>query len=138
MSNHLEIKGDVEYIHLPDGDHFGYCHHCKKNKLKLTVRFHEGMCSDWIEVICPHCKKVIWIAELTSMGLEDEKGFKRVCKDGRVLINDNTKCKVCKKPTNRFDCESYWFDKNKISCVCSEKCEEKEKILEEEDEQFDC
>lgn len=115
--------GPVEFLHWPTiGEDwcFSFCRRCNRTKRKLRIEFHEGIVSDWIKVICPSCDKTIWVAELTSDEEDMQKGFKRLRDEGRVLIKDNAKCAVCKKPTNYYDCAIYRLDDKYF---CSERCE---------------
>ena len=140
MSEHMSITGECEFFHLPTDEEggFAFCHYCKKVKQKLTIEIHQGMVSDYIQCICPHCKKTIWVAELTNPYDEDDKltnsydeydesmklpkKWKAIGSDGRVIIKDDKKCCICKKPTNHYDSEMVQYG-NKISkYFCSDKC----------------
>ena len=134
MSEHLSIKGKIEYLHSAYDEEgaFTFCHHCKKTLKTAIVELHEGIAKDSIVMKCPKCKKSIWFASLTNSKKTLEKGFKNdsVDKGGRTLIFNNHKCNICKKPTNRFDGYAHTFnEKNKMVCYCSEKCWKKKKDL---------
>ena len=123
MSEHITIKGNIEFDHLPEGEEgsFTFCNRCKKTKRKCIIHIHQGICSEWMEFVCPRCKKTIWVTEF----------------DKREAVKDDKKCSVCKKPTNHYDCVSHsisWNKKRKKheDYFCSEKCE---KIWEKKYEQ---
>jgi hypothetical protein len=123
MSEHIEITGECNYIHMPLGEKggFTYCHHCNKTLRKLSLTLHEGFASDWIQAVCPVCQKTIWIAGLTTDPKEKEYKKDHGCKH---LVIDDLKCIICKKKTNRFDCYAYTYgDKDKIYPRCSAKCD---------------
>lgn len=108
---------------------FTYCPRCKKVCDSLKIELHQGWVSEYIQVICPTCKKTIWVADLTTNEEEypDANGMKYIVK------NDLT-CSVCRKKTNRFDCAcmstSFGKDKKmKKKVYCSPKCS---KVLDKE------
>lgn len=116
MSEHLGIKGNIEYYHLPYGEKgsFSYCHHCKRTCDKALVEFHQGWVNDWIKFVCGHCKKTIWVSQLCS-----EEDFS--AEERRKMVEDNLKCIVCLKPTNSYDMDCYTIDDNEeIVGLCSE------------------
>ena len=67
MSEHLSIEGECDFYHLPMDEEggFAFCHRCKKVKNKLKIELHQGI-NDYIQCICPSCKKTIWVANLTK------------------------------------------------------------------------
>jgi len=139
MSEHISVTGEVDFQHLPMDEEggFAFCHYCNKVKNKLTIEIHQGIVHDYIQCICPKCKKTIWVAELTNSYNDPDlkKGdegydefmkipnkYKTIGDDGRVIIHDNKKCHVCKKPTNHYDCEMIRFGDKRDKYFCSEKC----------------
>ena len=151
MSEHMSITGECEFDHMPSDweGGFAFCHHCKKVKNKLKIELHQGIAHDYIQCICPSCKKTIWVAELTNSYNEiDEKdavGFEVSNKlpkkwksigDGRVIIKDNKICHVCKKPTNHYDCVMIQYNPKckRGKYFCSNKCCNKFEKLEREKE----
>jgi hypothetical protein len=140
MSEHMSIKGKVNYWHLPYRERgFSYCKHCKDFCDQLEVSFNEGWFSDWMQVNCGRCKKAIWVCNFVNDPRIDNLYSKqqrdkliKKCKknphelDGmRIFIKDNKKCAVCKKPTNHYDCfSSGGLVKNtKYEYWCSRKCD---------------
>jgi hypothetical protein len=121
MSEHMSVTGKCEFYHIPMDEDWGfaYCKRCKKIKQSLIVEFHQGIVSDYTQVICPTCKKTMWIAELTTR----EEDYPKTNK-GRFHPKDDKKCKVCKKPTNHFDCAAVIWGKTDIY-LCSGKCYKK-------------
>jgi hypothetical protein len=120
MSEHMTVKGKIDFHHLPMDEEgsFSYCHHCNKSLGTLWIELHQGIVHDWTLARCPLCKKAIWTAELTT----DEEDYP---KSGgyRHTIKEKRKCVMCGKATNEFDCSSYSFGKrNKIMCYCTERC----------------
>jgi len=55
MSEHLSITGPCDFFHMPMDEEggFAFCHHCKKVKKALVIELHQGICSDYIQCICP-------------------------------------------------------------------------------------
>lgn len=132
MSEHFTVTGDVDFYHWPYDEDYGmaYCSRCKKVKNKLSVEFNQGWLSRWIRVICPTCKKTMYVSKLTSEEDEGTNGWQQ-------RIVDNKKCSVCKKPTNKYDSYSegtlYFYGKKKIDYIlCSKKCNSKWKKIEQE------
>lgn len=128
MSEHMAIKGKIEFQHLPydwEGG-FAYCNRCKDVCEKAIIELHQGATADWIQFICSKCNKTIWIASLY-----DEKGEEA----SKVLIKDDKKCCICGKPTNHYDCvmncmgtnnpklfdRKFIYGKDTVY-VCSKKC----------------
>ena len=155
MSEHTLIKGNVEYLHLPyrEKNGFTYCNHCKTFCDKLEIQFNEGWLSDWMQVNCGKCHKVIWVCEFNHYprrdvftSEEELKRLKKLSKEDlqneligvRTFPTNDKKCTICGKPTNYYDCysQSYFgLDKHKNGkvkdrIVCSSKCE---KELEKRD-----
>lgn len=98
MSEHMEITGKIDYIHLPYGDEgsFAYCHFCKKQLSTMTIGLHNGLLGDWIEVKCTNCKQVIWVASFGENKEEHDIGrFRRITHD--------KKCYTCKKKTDYYN-----------------------------------
>lgn len=119
MSEHIGVKGKVEFYHLPYREYDGFtaCKNrecCEKGDFtdKLIIEFHEGFLTDWMQVICGRCKKTIWVANLNGR---------------RKQVKNNKKCEFCKKPTNQYDCFYYGscgiYKKGKTYYICSKKCD---------------
>jgi hypothetical protein len=152
MSEHMSITGPIDFQHLPyeEKGSFSYCHRCNTAKRKLTLELHQGWSGDWIKALCPGCKKTIWVAELknsycfekdwdkTHKHTEDcevmPKGFEAYSENCRVLINDNKKCAVCKKPTNHYDCAciTYNMKRKRPIYLCSNKCYNKRDKMDQQ------
>jgi hypothetical protein len=130
MSEHTELKGNIEYLHMPyQKEGFSYCKRCKKFVTKASITFHEGFASEWCEFRCEHCKHVIWVCEFGYKGDgDDDTGV-------RIMIKDDQKCAVCKKPTNHYDCVAYGGRTNskKTNYWCSKKCYDKDRKKEEKE-----
>ena len=114
MSEHMFIKGEVDYYHLPLDELGGltWCQFCKKTMKVAEIGLHNGIANDWIEMRCPKCKKSVWVAELCDM---------------KVLKLDK-KCNECGKKTGDHNCYSMSYSMNKGSKVqyhCSKKCNDK-------------
>ena len=130
MSEHMSIKGKCEFFHMPEDEEggFAFCHYCGKVKQSLVIELHQGIVNDYIQCICPHCKKTIWVAELTNSHDEKDelmklpRGWRTLGDNGRVIIKDNKKCHTCKKPTNHYDCDIMQYGKKREKYFCSEKC----------------
>ena len=140
MSEHMSIKGKVDYWHIPYREEgFTWCRRCKQFCSNLEVCFHEGWLGDWMEVNCGKCKKAIWacgfknLPDKFSKWKDDKKNLDKdrnedIELDGvKLFIRDNKKCAICKKPTNRFDCSACGGNirHKKTSYWCSRKCNEK-------------
>lgn len=123
MSEHFCIEGHCEFWHLPEDEPWGmaFCNRCKKIKSRLIVEFHQGISNDWIKVKCFRCKKTMWVAELTT---PEEDGFGG---GRRIVMKDDRKCFICKKPTNQWDCYCLSFvgKNNRMRVICSDKCNKK-------------
>ena len=102
MSEHLSIKGKVNYWHLPYDEEgaFSYCHHCKRTCDNAEISLHNGIVNDWIQLSCGHCKKTIWVSQLCA----DKDHCSEKC---REMIKDNEKCIICECPTNTYDMDCY-------------------------------
>ncbi len=130
MSEHMSIKGKCEFFHIPMDEEggFAFCHYCKKVKQSLIIEFHQGIGNDYIQCVCPHCKKTIWMAELTNSHDDNDEFYKLPKKwrtigdDGRVIIKDDKKCSTCKKPTNHYDCAIVQCGNKRDKYFCSAKC----------------
>ncbi|MCK9429464.1 MAG: hypothetical protein M0R17_05630 [Candidatus Omnitrophica bacterium] len=133
MSEHTEIKGECNYLHIPYREEgFSYCRNCKKFSDKLEVQFNEGWMSDWMEVRCGKCYKTIWVCEFKDKHSIEMKNKKYKDKEDnnkegmRIFVKDDEKCEVCKKPTNHYDCLSSGFfglyNHGKEFYICSNKC----------------
>lgn len=114
MSEHMSIKGVVDFWHLPY-DWKGckglvYCERCKKVSDNVKIKLDEGF---YVSVICGFCNKTIWTGQVLNP---------------RFVIDD-LKCSVCKKKTNDCDCAmiSSCFVKDKLinMIACSGKCAKK-------------
>ena len=96
MSEHMSIEGECEFFHSPMDEEggFAFCHYCNKVRSSLIIELHQGIVHDYIQCICPHCKKTIWVAELTN-SYGKEEGLTKLSKkwetigDGRVIIKDD-------------------------------------------------
>jgi hypothetical protein len=121
MSEHTELKGNINYIHQPYQENgFSFCKRCRKFVTKASITFHEGFCSEWCEFRCEHCKHVIWVCEFGIKEDGDEVGI-------REMVKDDQKCSVCGKKTNHYDCIAYGgkTGSKKNNYWCSKKCYDK-------------
>jgi len=109
MSEHMKIKGKVDYWHLPYDEEgaFTFCNHCEETCDKVSVEFHQGWMEDWMNVNCGKCKKSIWTSKLK-----------------RKMTKDDKKCHICGKPTNWVDCscKSFRVGEGRDFYTCSERC----------------
>ena len=86
---------------------------------KMEVCFNEGWISDWMQVNCGECGKVIWVCNFLRDPREDsltsKKELSRIKKlskqdlleelsGTRQFPKDDEKCFICKKKTNHYDC----------------------------------
>lgn len=155
MSEHLGVKGKVDYYHLPMGDEYGitYCLRCKDSCEEAIFEIHQGIEGYWLKFICGHCKKTIWTA-----GLFDKSSFEGYGDSKFTLsevseefseklvkrVVDDKICCICKKPTNYHDAvlHSMSSDNPKLFSkdviygedevhVCSEKCLKEYKKVKE-------
>jgi hypothetical protein len=112
MSEHMTIKGQTEFHHLPYDYEGGmvFCSRCKKITEKPIINLDEGF---RVSVVCHRCKKVIWTTDIQDI----EKEI--------IFPKDNEKCSVCRKRTNEYDCVAVSYHKNTRKIFCSRKCFEK-------------
>ncbi len=110
MSEHMSIKGSVDYWHLPYDEQGGltYCNHCKETCDKVSIELHNGIASDWMNVVCGKCNKSIWTAKVKTRQTKNDK-----------------KCAICKKPTNWIDSSVSGGTGKKMEYWCSPKCYKK-------------
>lgn len=114
MSEHVNIRGDCEFIHMPFEQKGGltYCHFKEHLIHGAIVRLSQSE----VSLVCEHCNKTIWYSPLK-----------------RVIVHDDKRCTECGTPTNESDCYSstvkLWYDKKKQKIkksypiyFCSEKC----------------
>lgn len=125
MSEHTRVIGKVLYDHIPYREEgFSWCKHCKEYVSKMEVFFNEGWISDWMQVNCGKCRKVIWVCNFLNDPRKDrttsKKELKRLNKLSkedlevelsgvRTFPKDDQKCFICKKKTNHYDCSSCYF-----------------------------
>jgi len=125
MSEHSRIKGNVIHDHIPyRKDGFSWCRHCKQFVGKMEVYFNEGWMSDWMQVNCGKCRKVIWVCEFKHDPRKDMTTSKKelaqlkklkgldleVALMGcRIFPKDDKKCFICKKKINHYDCSYHYF-----------------------------
>jgi hypothetical protein len=112
VSEHMEIRGKVNYIHMPYGDKMGltFCRRCKETCDSVTIGLHEGITGYWIKVTCGKCKKTMWTAGLADM----------------AFIKDDRKCAACKKPTNYHDSCLVTMNGRNSRYYCSKGCSKKD------------
>lgn len=132
MSEHMAVEGKCDFYHMPEDEPWGfsYCNRCKKIKHSLRIELHQGISNDWIKVLCPGCKKTMWVANLTTDKDEHPK-----CNGGKFIPKDDKKCFVCKKPTNHFDAECITYRVGRKApkrekYFCSKKCVEIDEKIE--------
>ena len=142
MSEHLGVKGKVEYYHdsFGDKDEITYCQRCKDTCEKATFEIHQGILGYWLKFVCGHCKKTIWVAGLIDRsdfeGYGDTKFsandfMKRL--EGKLIrkISDDAICAICGKKTNYYDASCVSLSDKKNSYYCSKACYSKRKdVLE--------
>ena len=138
MSEHTRIIGKCQYDHMPYRETgFTYCRHCKDFTDKAEVCFNEGWFTDWMQVNCGKCGKVMWVCAFKTKDykfkpkgfseymiylfnrvryFEYRKFFKELYNrpkeeedlDGfRIFPKDDQRCAICKKKTNQYDAVAY-------------------------------
>lgn len=114
MSEHTNIRGDCEFVHIPYDREGGltYCHHGKHLLSGAEIR----LSASEVSLVCEKCNKTLWYSPLK-----------------RTIVHDDKKCEECGTATNESDCYSstiklgYDKKKKKITAshpiyFCSEKC----------------
>jgi len=113
MSEHIEVTGNVEYIHMPyrEENGFTWCRNCKKYAERLVIRFDESPFEDGMSVICGKCKMTIYVANISK----------------RKYAKKDTICSGCKKKISRYDAYAsiHFSDERSIKHFCSSRCEKK-------------
>jgi len=113
MSEHMEVTGNVKYIHMPyrEENGFTWCKKCKKYAESLVIHFDESPFGDSISVICGKCKMTIYVADISK----------------RKYAKKDTRCSGCKKQISRYDAYTsvHFSDERCIKHFCSGECEKK-------------
>ena len=132
MSEHISVKGKIEYLHwatlLTDEFHrFTGCRKCgtQANK-KMIIELHEGCACVWLRAVCGECGKTIWTARLDDLSSDDDyqKGS-----DINLRYDKTDKiCCVCGGPTSYRDAVCVSFNGDREYYYCSDECREKELV----------